>query len=138
MSEEADANAGHQKRITAADVTETVRHNVFGVDFPDATVRGLRNAIVAEFEGRDRPAPYAALDPQALAVVGTTEIYGQEIPLQRFNGVPPVRATTGDLDQMNLLAGESVGLIGGVRPAGEIVREIADVAEGLLNSRFTA
>ncbi|HEX4032829.1 MAG TPA: nitronate monooxygenase [Solirubrobacteraceae bacterium] len=85
---------------------------------PDATVRGLRNAIVAEFEGRDRPAPYAALDPRSLPLVGTTSIYGEEIPLTRFNGLPPVRATTGDLDQMSLLAGETVGLIDGVRPAG--------------------
>jgi NAD(P)H-dependent flavin oxidoreductase YrpB (nitropropane dioxygenase family) len=138
MSEEADAHPGHQARIAAADVTDTARHNVFGTDFPDATVRGLRNAIVAEHEGRDHPAPYAALDPDTLPIVGTTSIYGQEIPLQRFNGLPPVRATRGDLDQMSLLAGETVGLIGGVSPVEEIVREITRVAEGLLSERFAA
>ena len=131
MSEEADAGAAHQERITAAGVADTVRHNVFGIDFPDATVRGLRNAIVAEHEGRDRPAPYAALDPESLPVVGTTSVFGREVPLQRFNGLPPVRATQGDVEQMSLLAGETVGLIDGLRPAGDIVREIAQDAARL-------
>jgi nitronate monooxygenase len=134
MSEEADANADFQARIAAAGVGDTARNNVFGPEFPDATVRGLRNAIVAEFEGRDHPAPYAGLDPEAQPVVGATSLFGQEIPVQRFSGLPPVRATTGDLDQMSLLAGETAGLIGEVRPAGELVREIADRAQALLRA----
>jgi NAD(P)H-dependent flavin oxidoreductase YrpB (nitropropane dioxygenase family) len=134
MAEEADANDEYQARIAAAGVSGTVRNNVFGIDFPDATVRGLRNPIVAEFEGRDHPAPYAALDPATLPVVGATSLFGQAIPLQRFNGLPPVGATTGDLDQMSLLAGETAGLIGEVRPAGELVREIAEQAAALLRA----
>ena len=124
--------SGRQVWIQAAGVADTVRHNVFGIDFPDATVRGLRNAIVVEHMGRDQPAPYATPDPQSLQVVGTSSLFGQEIPLQRLNGIPPVRATTGDFDQMSLLAGETAGLIGDVRPAGDIVRAIAEQAEALL------
>jgi NAD(P)H-dependent flavin oxidoreductase YrpB (nitropropane dioxygenase family) len=134
MAEEADASAELQARIAAAGVGATARHNVFGIDFPDATVRGLRNAIVAEFEGRDNPAPYAGLDPDGLPLVGTTSFFGQEIPLTRFNGLPPVRATTGDFDQMSLLAGETVGLIDGVRSASELVRDIAAEAERSLGA----
>jgi enoyl-[acyl-carrier protein] reductase II len=132
MAEEADASPEWQRRISGATVADTARHNVFGIDFPDATVRGLRNAIVAEFEGRDRPAPYAALRPEDLPAIGATSLFGQDIPLQRFNGLPPVAATTGDHDQMSLLAGETAGLVGDVRPAGELVREIAAAAEALL------
>jgi enoyl-[acyl-carrier protein] reductase II len=117
--------------IAAAGVSDTVRSNVFGIDLPDATVHGLRNAIVAEHEGRDRPAPYAGLDPASLPVVGTTSVFGQEVALQRFNGLPPVRATQGDIEQMSLLAGETAGLIDGVRPAGDIVREMVEEAERL-------
>jgi len=135
MSEEADTSAEMQARVMAAGVGDTVRNNVFGPEFPDATVRGLRNAIVAEFEGRDHPAPYKALDPEAQPVVGTTNIFGQEMPLRRFAGIPPVRATTGDHDQMSLLAGETAGLISDVRPAGDLVREIAEQAGALLADR---
>jgi NAD(P)H-dependent flavin oxidoreductase YrpB (nitropropane dioxygenase family) len=134
MAEEADAGAELQSRIADAGVAGTVRHNIFGIDFPDATVRGLRNAIVAEFEGHDHPAPYAGLDPSGLPLVGTTSLFGQEVPLQRFNGLPPVGATTGDFDQMSLLAGETAGLIGEVHPAGDLVREIAEQARALLRA----
>ncbi len=132
MSEEADAAAGLQERIADAGVADTARHNVFGIDFPDATARGLRNAIVAEHEGRDQPAPYAGLDPAGLPVIGATSLFGRQVPLQRFNGLPPVAATTGDLDQMSLLAGETAGLIADVRPAAALVAAIAAQAEALL------
>jgi enoyl-[acyl-carrier protein] reductase II len=134
MSDEADTSGEMRTRITEAGVGDTVRSNVFGPEFPDATVRGLRNAIVAEFEGRDRPAPYAALDPETQPVVGTTNVFGQEMPLRRFMGIPPVGATTGDHEQMSLLAGESAGLIADVRPAGELVRAIAAQAEQVLSA----
>jgi enoyl-[acyl-carrier protein] reductase II len=134
MSAEADAAAAYRERIAAAGVGDTARNNVFGLEFPDATVRGLRTAIVAEYEGRDHPAPYAGLDPAELPVIGATSMFGQEMPLRRFNGFPPVAAATGDFDQMSLLAGETAGLIGDVRPAAEIVAAIAAEAEALVPS----
>jgi enoyl-[acyl-carrier protein] reductase II len=67
-------------------------------------------------------------------VVGTTNVFGQEMPLRRFMGIPPVGATTGDHEQMSLLAGESAGLIADVRPAGELVRAIAAQAEQVLSA----
>jgi NAD(P)H-dependent flavin oxidoreductase YrpB (nitropropane dioxygenase family) len=132
MSSEADAAADYRERIAAAGVGDTARNNVFGLEFPDATVRGLRNTIVAEHEGADHPAPYAGLDPGDLPVIGTTSMFGQEMPLLRFNGFPPVGAATGDFDQMSLLAGETAGLIADVRPAGELVAAIAAQADALL------
>jgi NAD(P)H-dependent flavin oxidoreductase YrpB (nitropropane dioxygenase family) len=134
MSDEADAAPRFRGRVADAGVGDTARHNVFGIDFPDATVRGLRNAIVTEHEGHDHPAPYASLDPAGLPVIGATSLFGQEVPLQRFNGLPPVGATTGDFDQMSLLAGETAGLIGDVRPAADIVAAIAREAEALVPS----
>jgi hypothetical protein len=53
-----------------------------------------------------------------------------ESPLQRFDGFSPVRATQGDLDQMSLLARESLGLIDSVRQVAEIVRDITRAADG--------
>jgi enoyl-[acyl-carrier protein] reductase II len=135
VCDEADAHAGYQERVIGAGVGDTVLNDVFGFDFPDARVRSLRNAIVAEFEGRDDPPPYRDLDPADQPVIGTANVFGQEVPLTRFMGLPPTRAATGDLDQMSLLAGESSGLIGARRPAAEIVaalrRELADAARSL-------
>jgi len=126
---EADAHPEYQERIVAAGAGDTARHNVFGFDFPDAAVRGLRNRIVREFEGRDDPAPYAGLDPAGQPVVGTANVFGQEMPLARFTGLPPTCGASGDLEEMSLLAGQSTGLVGDVRGAAEIVRDIAAEAE---------
>jgi NAD(P)H-dependent flavin oxidoreductase YrpB (nitropropane dioxygenase family) len=135
VSDEADAHPGYQERVIAAGVGDTALNDVFGFDFPDARVRGLRNAIVAEYEGRDDPPPYRGLDPAQQPVIGTADLFGQEVPLARFMGMPPTRAARGDLDQMSLLAGESSGLVRDRRPAAEIVaalaRELADAARAL-------
>jgi NAD(P)H-dependent flavin oxidoreductase YrpB (nitropropane dioxygenase family) len=127
-SEEADANPGYQQWIVSAAVDATTRHRVFGFDFPDAAVRGMRNAIVREFEGKDDPPPYHGLDPGSQPVIGTASMFGQEMPMARFIGLPPTRAATGDLEQMSLLAGQSAGLVRDIRPAAEIVARIADEA----------
>lgn len=132
---EADANPGYQQRIVDAQVGATARHMVFGFDFPDAAVRGLRNAIVREWEGRDDPPPYRELDPGSQPVIGTANVFGQEVPLTRFNGLPPTAATTGDLDQMSLLAGESSGLVGDVLPAAAILTRIAEEARAIIAAR---
>ncbi len=125
-SAEADAHEQYKAKLLKASVDGTVRHWVFGLDFPNAQVRGLRNRIVAEHEGADQPPPYEGLEPSTLPEVGTTDLFGQSIPLVKYTGIPPTSKTTGDLEQMSLLAGESVGLINYVASASEIVRRLAE------------
>ena len=91
-------------------------------------MRGVRNAIVREWENRDDPPPYRELDPDTQPIIGTANVFGQEIPMPRFTGLPPTRAASGDLEQTSLLAGESSGLIHDVPPAGEILKRIAHEA----------
>jgi NAD(P)H-dependent flavin oxidoreductase YrpB (nitropropane dioxygenase family) len=134
VSEEADAHPEYQDRIVAASVEDTTRHWIFGFDFADAPVRGLRNAIVQEWEGRDRPPPYQSLDPADQPIVGTADLFGRQVPLARYTGFPPTRGASGDFDQMSLLAGESAGLIGAPVPAAEIVGAIADEATAVIAS----
>lgn len=133
---EADVNADYRQRIIDAPVDATVRHLVFGFDFPDARVRGLRNAVVREWEGRDDPPPYRDLDPESQPVIGETDMFGQKLPLVRFMGLPPTASTTGDLEQMSLLAGESCGLINDVRPVAEILAGLREQAEAVISTRL--
>lgn len=54
----------------------------------------------------------------------------------KFSVVIPTRHTTGDFDEMCLLAGaESSPLIKSVKPAAEIVADMAAEAAGLLTGR---
>jgi NAD(P)H-dependent flavin oxidoreductase YrpB (nitropropane dioxygenase family) len=51
------------------------------------------------------------------------------MPLHRFSNWVPMSNTQGDLEEMALLAGQGVGLVHDVRPAGDIVRQMmADAA----------
>ncbi|MEO1061859.1 MAG: nitronate monooxygenase [Actinomycetota bacterium] len=129
-SHEADANAGYQARVLASGVADTTRHETFGFDFPGAGVRGIRNRIVAEHEGQ--VAPYDGLDPESQPLVGTANLFGQEVPLVRYMGFPPTAAAEGDLDEMSLLAGETAGLISELEPAAEITERLGREAAEIL------
>jgi len=56
------------------------------------------------------------------------------VPVHSRDSFVADRTTTGDLAAMPLWAGESVGGVKRLQPAGEIVRELADEAETLLRS----
>ena len=125
---ESNAHPEYKRRVVAAEVHDTVHHNIFGFDFPDATVRGIRNKIVAEYEGKDYPAPYANKKPEDFPIIGQSAMG----PIRRFSGVLPTPETTGDFEQMSLLAGESVGLIKDIKPVSEIVSQMVKEAKECL------
>jgi nitronate monooxygenase len=58
------------------------------------------------------------------------------MPVQRFLGIPPNQNATGDIDSMDLLAGQSVGLVTQIKPASEIVREIMRGAQELISRKL--
>jgi enoyl-[acyl-carrier protein] reductase II len=43
--------------------------------------------------------------------IGETKIGGQPVPLLRFMGLPPTPDVSGDLEYMDYLAGQGVGLV---------------------------
>ena len=65
-------------------------------------------------------------------MIGHTVIAGQHVPLQRFMGFPPNVDAAGDIESMDLLAGQGVGLVREIKPAAEIVRELIDEARGII------
>jgi hypothetical protein len=89
------------------------------VTWPNAPHRVLRSSLEAAQRHPD-------------GQVGETVVAGQKIPLPRFASPCPTRSTTGHVEAMPLYAGESVGRVKKVQPAGEIVREMAEEAERLL------
>ncbi len=137
-SVEANSHAGYKQRIVEAGVGDTERHSIFGPQFPDAPVRGIRNRIVREWSGRDNPPPYKGLDPASLPIIGELDLDGAKIPMTRFMGFPPTANSTGDLEEMGLLAGESVGLVHELKPAGEIVRSMMAEAGNIIRDRLAS
>jgi len=133
---EANAHPQYKDRVVAAGVGDTARHLIFGPELPDASTRGLRNRIVREWEGRDHPAPYQVVPDSELPVIGQARFYGQEFPMKRFCGFPPTPEFKGDLDEMSLLAGESVGQTKRLMSAASIIDEMMNDAEEVIRKRL--
>jgi enoyl-[acyl-carrier protein] reductase II len=135
-SVECTAHPEYKRRVLAAKVSDTVRNNVFGPEFPDATVRGLRNRVVAEWEGRDYPAPYKDKAPESLPIIGEADIYGQKMPMTKFCGFPATEDASGDFEEMSLLAGESVGQTKELLGAEQIVTSMMTDAAAIITGRL--
>jgi NAD(P)H-dependent flavin oxidoreductase YrpB (nitropropane dioxygenase family) len=133
---EANAHPEYKNRVVAAGVDGTARHLIFGPEFPDASTRGLRNRIVREWERRDDPPPYKVVSDSELPVIGQARFYGQEFPMRRFCGFPPTPEFTGDLEEMSLLAGESVGQTKRLMSAASIIDEMMSGAEAVIRKRL--
>jgi enoyl-[acyl-carrier protein] reductase II len=135
---EAYAHPEYKNRVVAAGVEDTARHLIFGPEFPDASTRGLRNRLVRQWERRDDPPPYQTLPESELPVIGQARFYGQAFPMKRFCGFPPTPEFTGDLEEMSLLAGESVAQTKQLMSAASIIDEMIGGAEAVISKRLAA
>jgi NAD(P)H-dependent flavin oxidoreductase YrpB (nitropropane dioxygenase family) len=128
-SSESRAHPEYKQRLLRATEEDTVHTILFGNGWPHAPHRTLRTPFVEKWLGDEARAQEQRADEP---IVGETVVAGQRIPLPRFSAMPPNRDATGDVDSMSLLAGQCVGLVREIRPAGEIVREVADDARRIL------
>jgi nitronate monooxygenase len=132
-SDEARAHPAYKERLLEANENETVRTILFGFGWPNAPHRTLRTPFVEEWLGKEARGQEARPDEP---VIGETIIGGQKMPLLRFMGFPPNIDATGDLESMDLLAGQGVGLVREIKPAGEIMRELVEEAEEIIAKRL--
>lgn len=117
---ESAAHDGYKARVVAASATDTVRTGIFGPDNPHFNpMRVLRNRVVREWAGRASEVP---VDISAEPVIGHLKLPDQRVDLHRFSNLVPMRGlTTGDLEEMALLAGQGVGLVEAVEPAAAVI-----------------
>src|SRR5947207_6537227 len=101
--------------------------NLFDVRWPNAPHRVLKNETVHTWEAAGRPP--SGQRPGEGEVIGRSRSIG---PIVRYQSYTPGPDTEGDVDAMSLWAGQSVGLVSTVQPAGDIVREIADRAKSII------
>lgn len=119
-SEEAGVHPTYANALVAARAQDSVYGRTFHVGWPEAPHRALRSAIDAAeaFHGE---------------IVGkVVGLDGTEVAVPRFGSRVPDRTATGEVAAMSLWAGQSVGAVKRVLPAGEVVRELVEQAEQLL------
>jgi NAD(P)H-dependent flavin oxidoreductase YrpB (nitropropane dioxygenase family) len=119
---ESDAHPTYVQALIAAEAGDTIFTERFAGGWPDAPHRVLRSSLQAAeaFDGD---------------VVGerVSPLDATKMPIARFQGNFTVtKLITGAIEAMPLWAGESVGGVKRIQPAGEIVRDLADEAERLL------
>ncbi len=131
-SEEANAHSEYKRRIVAASAIDTTRTTLFGPEWPGQPIRVIRNRVVNEWSGREAEAEASSEPGQ---VIGQTVLGGQSIPLPRFSALLPTPETSGDFEEMCLIAGESAGLIHEIRPAGEIIANMMQEARDIIEQR---
>ncbi|GAA3342125.1 nitronate monooxygenase family protein [Amorphoplanes nipponensis] len=130
-TEESAAHDGYKSRVVAADATQTERTALFGPETPDFNpMRVLRNRVVRAWGDRVAEIP---ADTSGRPVIGHTELGGVPLDLHEFSNLVPMRGlTTGDLEEMALPAGQGVGLVGAVEPAGAVVERMTRQARAAL------
>jgi enoyl-[acyl-carrier protein] reductase II len=138
VSQESYAHEEYMRRVIA--VTDGYRQTtptaLFGPEFPQAYTRSIVNRVLAEWKGQEDKIPTPAPPP---AVVGSARLQPWSVPggipyaMPKFSVIIPTRDTSGDFDEMCLLAGaESSPLIKSVKAAADIVGEMAAEAARIL------
>ncbi|HLW77085.1 MAG TPA: nitronate monooxygenase [Bryobacteraceae bacterium] len=122
-SQESRAHPAYKQRLLEARAEDTVHTSLFDGGWEGAPHRVIRNSTVEEWERAGRPK--RGHRPTEGAFIG--RIKGKEIAL--YDDTPPLRDLEGEWERCPLYAGESVALVHELRPAAEIVREVAAEAE---------
>ena len=126
---EARAHPLYKQKLLKSTEESTVRTILFGHGWPQAPHRTLRTEFVKRWLGNEARGQESRPDEPA---VGRTKIGGQEMPGLRFMGFPPNADAGGEIESMNLLAGQSVGLVQEILPASELIRKIMEEADGII------
>lgn len=127
LAAETAAHPRYTELLLAAGVEGTVHSRLFDGTWPDAPHRTLRNSTVAAWEAAGRPATDRPGEGDVVATVG-------DRPSFRYESASPSIEVAGDVEAMSLWAGQGVGLIRDLEPAGAIVRRIAEEAATALES----
>jgi enoyl-[acyl-carrier protein] reductase II len=91
----------------------------------------LRNRVVREWQDRVDEIP---AETSGLPVIGHMDLGGQTLEMHKFSYLIPMRGrTTGDLEEMALLAGQGVGLVTSIQPAATVVAQMTAQARAMLD-----
>jgi NAD(P)H-dependent flavin oxidoreductase YrpB (nitropropane dioxygenase family) len=127
MAAETAAHQRYHELLRSATAEDTVHSRLFDGAWPNAAHRTLRNSTVVAWEAAGRPVSDRPGEGDVIASVA-----GE--PSLRYESASASIEVEGDVEAMSLWAGQSVGLIRDIEPAGDIVRRITVEARDRLIS----
>ncbi|EXC33398.1 putative nitronate monooxygenase [Morus notabilis] len=130
-TEESYAHPIYKKKLIEFERTEYT--DIFGrARWPNAPHRVLQTPFFNEWKSLS-----AHENETNQPVIGQSTIHGKEKEIHRFAGTVPNVTTTGDIESMAMYAGEGVGLIKEILPAGEVVKRLVEGALVLIQQKFS-
>ncbi|KAL6008729.1 hypothetical protein ACLOJK_021955 [Asimina triloba] len=107
-------------------------------DYTDLYYRASWRAPVrclnTPFHNQWKNAPESAENNEEQPIIGYSIIYGGETVLRRFAGQVANPTTSGELENMVMYAGQGVGLIKDILPAGEIIKNFVEGAKEIITN----
>lgn len=134
-SDESKAHPEYKRRIVESRAKDTVyTEDLYDISWPGAPTRTLRNRTYDEWETAGHPPPGER--PGEGTIVGTLRMpSGETYDVPRYAGAgSPLSSFEGDLEYPAMWAGESVEAVNDIKPAGEIVRRLAQDASAALGA----
>ncbi|KAI3898889.1 hypothetical protein MKW92_007810 [Papaver armeniacum] len=101
--------------------------------------RATTRVLNTPFHQKWKPAPEDVENNFEQPIIGYSIIYGGETVLRRFAGQVANQTTAGELENMVMYAGQGVGHVNDILPAGDIVKKFIEGAEKIikeLGSKF--
>ncbi|MFC5970578.1 NAD(P)H-dependent flavin oxidoreductase [Halomarina salina] len=122
-TEEAQSHPTYRQHLLDAAGTDTRRTDLFDGGWPGRDHRVLRNSTVESWTAAGRPVSgERPNEGERVASLGDDDV-------ERYDDDPPTPAVEGDAEAMALYAGQGVGSIEDVPPAGEVVERLVAGAE---------
>ena len=141
-SVESEAHTEYKKRLVEASPDDCVYTDVFDVGWPpDSPARVLRNKLIDQFGKSNfiivRGSHHSGHDTELIAQIKDGP---DTLDVIKYGAPAPTRNTVGKIHLLPHYAGQGVGLLDTVKPAGDIVREMVSEAKEILaeSRRFFA
>lgn len=122
-SDEASIHPLYKKSVVTHTEDDTIATTLFDIGWPGAPHRVIRNSTVETWLATGSPP--AGKRPGEGESVARTEA-GHDV--LRYSDSPPQPGMSGDVEALPMYAGQSIGLVGDIAPAGEIIRRLVDDA----------
>jgi nitronate monooxygenase len=126
LTHESDTHSAYRAALAQATITDTVYSTLFDGGWPDAPHRTLRNGTVDAWE--QAGCPPSGERPGEGEVIARR----RNRDVVRYSDDMPSADTEGDVGELALYAGQSVGLAPSVEHAATLVRRIAAEADAIL------
>ena len=120
-TEEANVHEEYRRRLRESDETDTRYTTLFDKGWPGMPHRVLANETLERWENAGRP-PAGDRPGEHEVVARTNDGAGE--PIERYDEALATPDVDGDIEAMALYAGQSVGGVDDVRPAGAIVEDL--------------